>query len=77
MKKKLPVLYIVGVFLALLLSSCNKECVCRHNYQGHEWYENLGEMPWYDCGDYEYNMREYAPANHSIKCSTTKYRGKN
>ena len=75
MKKNLFILFVAASF-AVIVTSCSKECVCRHNYDGQEWYESLGEMPWYDCGDYEYNMREYAPANHSIKCSTTKFRGK-
>lgn len=62
--------------IALILDSCNKECICRHNYQGQEWYESLGEMPWYDCSDYEYNMRNEVAANHSIKCSGTKFKEK-
>lgn len=57
-------------------TSCNKECICRHNYQNQVWYESLGEMPWYSCGDYEYNIMNEVSANHSIKCSGTKYNWK-
>ena len=76
MKKRLIFFVLVAMVTTALFSACENECVCRHNYQGQEWYENLGEMPWYDCGDYEYNMRNEVPANHSIKCSGTKYKGK-
>lgn len=76
MKKKIVFFAFAIIAMAALFSACNKNCICRHNYQGQEWYEDLGEMPWYDCGDYEYNMRNEVPANHSIKCSGTKFEGR-
>lgn len=74
----LKILVCIAVALSAILcfSSCSNECVCRHNYANGEWYENMGEMSAYDCDLYEMNMRYDLPTNHSVVCSTTKFKGK-
>ena len=73
---KISLCIAIAMTATLCLSSCSNECICRHNHDNYEWYENMGEMSAYDCDLYEMNMRYDLPSNHSVVCSTTKFKGK-